>query len=207
MSNLFDTLEQIRRNETVGTPGNGIPGNSHDRPAPGHRRILILTVLAVVMVLFYFWFHKTNPRRINPQIISSPTLSNPSATSDLEGKITPPPAGPSILQPPPSPPPPTMDGFDGKTPVAANNQAVEMIEEGNPWAGIYLLAKIIDRYPEQVEPMINLGLALAEQGLTIPAGRYLQMAKNLAPHHPAFIKNQVRLQEMINPEDMTRGKN
>jgi len=176
LSKLFDTLEQIRRNESY-----HVSGNTPEKPRRAansratSRTLLIAMILAGGFAAVYF----TLP--------SFTGKTRPSAT------VTDYPAGSAALGPAPPPPLPT-----GRTPVASlpgkdliklNNSAVKMVENRDHWRGIFIFAGILDREPGSIEAMINLGVALAELGLTEPAIRYLRQAQALDHNHPALRTN------------------
>lgn len=73
--------------------------------------------------------------------------------------------------------------------VTENNQAAANIERQNYWQGIYLLDKTVKTNPGQIEPLINLGVALTELGLYGPAARYFARAYEINPQHPELNEN------------------
>lgn len=170
MSKLFETLEAIKRHDST-----GFPRTDHSRRiAPVHRPVklgLLLALLCFVLLgggLYYAMFRpevrpggKLSP--VAEQKSGQPFKHPASAVSSPSDRA-------SEL-------------------VEANNAAVAHIRNRDHWRGVYLLTSLVERYPGRVEPLINLGVALAEVGLWEPAQEYLSRARALDPRHPLLVKN------------------
>jgi len=88
---------------------------------------------------------------------------------------------------------PSSPGLPTKL-VETNNIAVACIRNHDHWRAVYLLTSLVEQYPEKIEPLINLGVALAEVGLWEPAHEYLSRARTLDPKHPLLRENIAILQ-------------
>ncbi|MDF1578201.1 MAG: hypothetical protein P1P81_07140 [Desulfobulbales bacterium] len=99
------------------------------------------------------------------------------------GGVSPTPAAPPVSRPPPTAIPSDEDM------VSLNNKGVKFVENNDHWRGIYLFSTILERTPGRIEPMINIGAALAELGLVEPAKRYLRQAAVIDRNHPALLAN------------------
>lgn len=105
-----------------------------------------------------------------------------SKVSEVAGQKSPQPAK-KMTNPGPSP-----SGRPAKL-VETNNIAVAYIRNHEHWRAVYLLTSLVEQYPERIEPLINLGVALAEVGLWEPAHEYLARARTLDPGHPLLREN------------------
>lgn len=170
MSKLFETLEAIKRHESTGFPRT----DPSRRIASVHRPIkrwLLLTLLCFVMLgggLYYAMFRS----EVRPGSEISPVAEQKSSQPFKH-------PAPAVSSP----------SSQSSELVEANNTAVAYIRNRDHWRGIYLLTSLVERSPGRVEPLINLGVALAEVGLWEPAQEYLSRAKTLDPRHPLLVKN------------------
>lgn len=87
-----------------------------------------------------------------------------------------------------------------------NNIAVAYIRNHDHWRAVYLLTSLVERHPDRIEPLINLGVALAEVGLWEPAQEYLSRAKALDPKHPLLLKNIAILKQAGLFDQFTRSR-
>ena len=170
MSKLFNTLEQIRRNESYQVSGSGANSSSNkDSEAKRKKALFILTVAVACFAVIYF----VAPLIMNSNKSADSQKSNASPTAVVQGK---PAATSTVLLP-------------AGNPAELNNIAAQLIEKDDHWRGIYLLESITSKSPEMVEPFINLSVALAELGLFEPAKRYLKEAMRLDPENQALLDN------------------
>lgn len=133
---------------------------------------------------------------------------SPDPTSTIPATLAPPeqpePAPASIrdrLPPPPqvrptAPGTPADSGPTATRPVqptdpmaAFNGQGVAMVADNDHWQGIYYFEQARKANPKAVEPLINLGVALAEIGLLGPARDFFRQARELHPEHPGLQAN------------------
>ncbi len=202
MSKLFNTLEQIRQNESQSyTPLSTIPDqNSADKWRWKRRTIIaVVSVLAVFLLLVALpsfislnqtgqksqskiawlgnaFFSKNPPTpKSSVGVVRADTRTIPKSVQTIAdqalniGKKT---ASPSTIDP-----------------IMLNNQGAKTIQQQDYWKGIYLLNTAMENTPDQVEPIINLAVALTEIGLHGPAKRLFTKAKSINPKHPQLLEN------------------
>jgi len=179
VSRLFNALEQIRRNETYSTSNTSkAPVSDTGQGLNAKLIVLIVTALAAMVFLLV---NLPTLKNIDTPIIEKPDnisqisitqQSNNIATKTNREKIE------KIL--------PIVD---------INNQGADLVSAHNYWQGIHLLKEASETEPGRIEPLINLGVALAELGLFGPANRYFNMAYGLDPNHPELQKNLVILRD------------
>ena len=175
MSKLFDTLEQIRRHEASNSPGGVATKAAGRRIRPALRGYFLLLALVAALALAYLNWPWLNVRRLQP-VVPKPLAASDSRTESAAGPATPVQAPAGAVK-------------SGQDPVVLNNLAVQQIENHDHWHGIYNLAVVLEQTPDAVEPLINMGVALAELGLFEPAKYYLGRALLLEPGQPALRKN------------------
>ncbi|MBU0482351.1 MAG: hypothetical protein KKG47_14760 [Proteobacteria bacterium] len=175
MSKLFNTLEQIRRNESYQVSGSGTNASSGTTTELKRKKALFVLTLAVAcFALVYF---------VGPLILQSgdsknvhQKAENMSGVSSDSPEKSPGAVEASILLP--------QGG-----PKELNDLAARLIDKNEHWRGIYLLDGIIRQHPEMIEPFINISVALAELGLFEPAKRYLEEAMRIDPENQALLDN------------------
>lgn len=174
MSKLFDTLEQIRRNESYQVSAGIHKKLPADAGRPwAFRRILILVAMIGFAAVFASQLKFTGQERRYAAPVDS--------------------AGPGVTVTSPVVVPPSAyrepEDLEGQDVVSINNLAVKHVENHDHWRGIYMLSNILARDPDNVEATINISTALAELGLTEPAKRYLRQALALDRNNPDLQNN------------------
>ncbi|MBU0485844.1 MAG: hypothetical protein KKB30_15175 [Proteobacteria bacterium] len=178
MSKLFNALEQIRRNETYNVSGPN--GNLTPNSERGlNLRLIVLFIVALAITGFLL----LNLSTIREKLFSSPAKSSiasqPTPRQMLDNPVV-----------------KTTEKNQATTAKDnLNNYGAELITAQDYWHGIYILKKITEAQPGHIEPLINLGVALAELGLFGPANRYFSMAYALDSEHPALQENLTLLRE------------
>lgn len=170
MSKLFDTLEQIRRNESYQVPGNSRakrPKNSVGRERAWF--IWSVVVLTIGSMAFLFYQPRFNGGKDDDAVGESVAeVSIRAAASD------------NSMRP--------VSG-DGDDVVRQNNDAVRYVINHDHWRGIYILSTILDRHPDNIEANVNLSVALMELGLVESGKKYLRRAVEIDRTNPALLKN------------------
>lgn len=175
MSKLFDTLEQIKRNESAQISGSASGKYPKKSGKAGiNKTFLVVILLAVVSGTVYFLppgFLGKNRQSADKDYLAGPGAIPPSA------------AVRSVARPAPAP------NVSDKDINGLNDTGFRYVVNNDHWRGIFVFSTILDRYPDTIEPMINLGVSLAELGLVEPAKRYLRQAASLDRNHPGLRKN------------------
>jgi tetratricopeptide (TPR) repeat protein len=201
LSKLFDTLEQIRRHESSHDSGHSrknTPARS-GKLGGGKAFLIVALLVAAAAVVVYF-----SPLRGISGKKPGPAGRDQVAESD---RVAPALVAPSISRQPPA------AILADQDLLSLNNSGVEYVRNNDPWRGIYLFSRILDREPGRIEAMINIGAALAELGLIEPAKRYFRQAAILDRNHPALRANVVILRkaglvgdDFFEPVKTTEGK-
>ncbi|MFC1524407.1 hypothetical protein ACFL6N_06410 [Thermodesulfobacteriota bacterium] len=180
MSKVFNTLEQIRKNEQDQVPDTS--DNTGSKKGSSKRLTTVIASCLAVTVLILIVFtvipylkqpaqdQHDNTAASAPQDLPQQNLKDPS--TDAKHKKT----------------------ADQKAqPSRVFNQSLRLgstaVQKQNYWKGIYLLEKAARENPNSVEPIINLGVALSELGLHGPAARFFSQASGIAPDNPKLRKN------------------
>lgn len=169
MSKLFETLETIRRRESTGSQRLASPRAAPPPGRPNQRLLLRFLIVLLVCGGFVYGLRYALDRPVRPN--GPAALPESPAPHRGPARVTAAPPGQAAEV------------------VASNNRAVAYIRNHDHWRGIYLLTTLVDRHPERIEPLINLGVALAEVGLWEPAREYLFRARALNPAHPLLREN------------------
>jgi hypothetical protein len=174
LSKLFDTLEQIRRNESAHDSGHPRKNTPAGAGKLGGRKAFLIVALLAAATAVYFSLPGLPGKK------PGPTGREHGVES---GAVAPPLAAPSVIR---QPPPAILADEDL---LSLNNSGVKHVENNDPWRGIYIFSMILERAPGRIEPMINIGAALAELGLIEPAKRYFRQAAVLDRNHPGLRAN------------------
>jgi len=169
LSKLFETLEAIKRHESKGFPrldsSRRVAAAIH---RPVKRWLVALLCFALIGGGLYYAMFRSDARPGNK--ISA--VAEPKSGQPVKHLAVVPPA----------------PGQQSKL-EETNNIAVAYIRNHDHWRAVYLLTSLVERYPDRIEPLINLGVALSEVGLWEPAQEYLSRARALDPKHPLLLKN------------------
>ena len=158
MSKLFNTLEQIRRNESYQVSGSRADSSSKNDAELKRRKALFFLILAVACIAAIYFMA---PLILKTDMVADDQINTGNTvTATAQRKAG---AAVPVLLP------------AGK-PSELNDLATEFIKKDDHWRGIYLLDSITRSSPQMIEPFINLSVALAELGLFEPAKRYLKEA-------------------------------
>lgn len=176
MSKLFDTLEQIRHHESHLVSGQTLKNQTKgtDKAGP-NKALLLLVILTAGFAAIYF---------------SLPMLTGKKPASTGTADFVP--ADTAVTVSPPAPevahslPAAVLFADDL---VNLNNTGVRHVENNDQWQGILVFSQILTQNPSRIEPLINIGVALAELGLIEPAKRYLHQAAIIDRNHPALQEN------------------
>ena len=199
MSRLYNTLEKIR----TGEPGGFSTKKSVFAKGIGQiaekskkRRFVLLGVSAVLGLALAAFFagpkHKTPKTPVVAETVS-PAITVPAVATDATAPAqTPNNFAEPAPQNAPAPPPGSL-----VTPLTntgdlyqqLNDTGLALIQNNQPWRGIYYLDQAHKQQPEKPEALINMAVALAELGLRAPAKRLFSEAHALAPNHPLLRKN------------------
>lgn len=184
MSRLFDTLEQIRRNETYNAARHA---KKQDGLVNSGKKISRTGILVAIALVAF-----AGAVLINLQTIEkffSVSLSQTAADRNDTGLQSPQtaipvqPVDPAIIAE-------SHRQTSGKKNFAAlNNAGVEKIRKEEYWPGIHALQKALHQHPERIEIHINLGVALAELGLYGAANEHFSKAYDIDPRHPVLLEN------------------
>lgn len=212
MSKLFDTLEQIRKNETPQHRElEGLTVSKLKKKRTTTRTVSIILIPALLGMGIYFSLpylsnlfqqnftehakqqqskspsnesHQKPDKHSVPAI--SPVASLPKQTKPapktLAKKITP-------LAVPVKPSLPQKTNSSLKQFVSYNNKGANLVSNEQYWEGISYLDKAARLQPNRPEPLINMGVALSELGLYGPASRYLKKALKIDPSQQKAIEN------------------
>lgn len=175
MSKLFDTLEQIRRNESYHVPSD----NRRKTAAKQGKQTLLKRLLTAILLLGLAALFFSQLRFPEELAKSTPRGFYLGAG----GAIAPTPEVLTLLGHPES------IALEDETTAALINTGVRHVENHDHWRGIYIFSKILAKNPANVDTLINISVALAELGLTEPAKRYLGQALQLAPENRALQNN------------------
>ena len=196
MSKLFETLEQIRRNEAAAkkpaasapvAPSAKEPSRQPKKPLRRLAPLLLIAALAAGLALWQrpaliALFHR------GPGL----TAKGPGqqVTLPAQERTVPPPALPAdtVKTAAPAAEVPAQPAGSPEF-VRLNNQAADLASRGQYWPAIGLLNQAIKLEPKRPEPLINMGVALAELGLYGPAVRYLRQAQAIAPDNVKLQEN------------------
>lgn len=182
VSKLYNTLEKIRTGEQGGfsqkksAPAKGFGQNTNT----SRMRLLVLlgAFAMLALVVFFTWPTHKNTK--------TPTTANTVAPMQSAGH----PAGSAPLADSPTTPPPAFPpGSGANLYQQLNDRGIALIQENQPWRGMYYLDQAHKQQPERPEALINMAVALAELGLRAPAKRLFSQAHALAPNHPQLRKN------------------
>lgn len=136
---------------------------------PVNKGLLALLCLALLCGGLYYAIFRADVRPVSRILpLDVPKSSQP--VKHLAKAVPPPPSQPSKL-------------------VETNNIAVAHIRNHDHWRAVYLLTSLVEQSPQRIEPLINLGVALAEVGLWEPAQEYLSRARTIDPKNPLLVKN------------------
>ena len=174
MSKLFDTLEQIRRNESY-----HVSVGTHKKLPEGTRKQGIYKTLLIVMVLTGFTAVFVSQLKFTGKTRKSAAPNYSTKSVDMA-------PSPSIAFPPDHP---RYANLDGEDIISLNKAAITFVENHDHWRGIFIFSNMLTRNPDSIEAMINISVALAELGLAEPAKRYLRQALTLDRKHPDLQKN------------------
>lgn len=169
MSKLFETLETIRRRESTRSRPMAA---TREKPTTGRPVKMVVLALLAFMLLgggLYYTTFRSNDRPGSKAPPGSESESK-QPVEQLTTAVSAPPDQPAKL-------------------VETNNIAVALIRNHDHWRAIYLLTSLVEQHPDRIEPLINLGVALAEVGLWEPAHEYLSRARTLDPKHPLLREN------------------
>jgi tetratricopeptide (TPR) repeat protein len=211
VSKLFDTLEQIRKNESPQANGSKkAPVSRTKKKRINTRTISIILIPALLGMGIYFslphisGFIQQNLTRVKQQkqLKTSPAETQkatvePSAPAKSQVAKVPEqikPANQTLAQKTPAvdavkPKLSTQTSTAFQQFVFYNNKGTDLIANEQYWEGISYLDKSAKLQPNRVEPLINIGVALAELGLYGPASRYLKKALEVDPNHRKAIEN------------------
>jgi tetratricopeptide (TPR) repeat protein len=214
MSKLFDTLEQIRSNESRSL--HSVPETAQTRQLKVRKKILavVLVLCGIATGLFYFGdisiinqsglFSKPEPAEkksaLNsslPTISQQPPIADDSKNSNIPlssdytkaGKIN----SRSLQAWKKALQKHSLSKSDrAKT---LNNIGSYYIFNNQHWKGLAYLDKALAIEPDNPIFLINFGIALAELGMIDLSIQYFQHARQIAPDNPALIKNLNLLKE------------
>ncbi len=218
MSKLFDTLEQIRKNEAAKTSGpNTIPVSKPKKKKLPPRTIsfilipIFLGVGIYVSLPYLSAIVQQNISRFTKQEQSRTTIEPAPKVEKKAAMPKTPQIASSSKQVKPAAPPATSKA---PTPVSTskpasksqanstlqqfvslNNKGTELISNNQYWEGIRYLNKAAELQPNSVEPLINIGVALSELGLYGPALRYFKKALEIDPNNQTTLDNITLLTE------------
>lgn len=212
MSKLFDTLEQIRKNEAPQSSGlEGVTVSRLKKKRSTTRIASIILIPALLGVGIYFslpylssFFQQDFTEVAQQEQSKSPTKQSPQATikpsAPPKSKVA---SVPKQTKPAPktlakkstpvvAPVKPTRPKQTSTTLqqfVSYNNKGANLISNEQYWEGISYLNKAARLQPNRPEPLINMGVALSELGLYGPASRYLRKALEIDPNQQKAIEN------------------
>lgn len=188
MSKLFDTLEKIQNNDTYTPPA----ASDFQQPpkSKGKKYIIVPVVLAACAVIFFFVLQRSESFKVfrksasqssgisTVQVPQSSTMHANTAAQKMS------PQGDTVASHI------NTDGSDSLQQMnMLNNQGVKLISKSEYWAGIYYLNKAHTLSPRSIEPLINMGVALMELGLTVPANRFFHKALAIDPDNKKLRDN------------------
>ena len=196
MSRLYNTLEKIRTGEPGGFSAKksafakGI-GQIADKSKK--RRLVLLGASALLGLALAVFF--SGPKRKETKLpvaaVTAPAVTAKAVATDVAAPARTPdnPAtpAPQAVAPPVSLPAPLTG--TGDLYQQLNNAGLALIQDNQPWRGIYFLEQARKQQPERPEALINMAVVLAELGLRAPAKRLFSEAHALAPNHPLLRKN------------------
>lgn len=211
MSKLFDTLEQIRKNESPQANGpKEAPVSRQKKKRINTRTVSIILIPVLLGVGIYFSLPHISD--FIQQTLTRDTQQKQSKASPAETQRAPvvpsTPAKSQVANVPEQTKPANQTLAEktsavdaGKTALSTqtstafqqfvfyNNKGTDLISNEQYWEGISYLDKAAKLQPNRVEPLINIGVALAELGLYGPASRYLKKALTVDPNHQKALEN------------------
>ncbi len=218
MSKLFDTLEQIRKNEAAKASGpNTIPVSKSKKKKLTPRTISFIVIPIFLGVVIYVSLPylsaivQQNISRLPKQEQSRTTIepvpkvetkaatpSKPQTVATAkQAKPNTPPTTPAKSSPVSASKPASKSQANSTLQqfVSFNNKGTELISNNQYWEGIRYLNKAAELQPKSVEPLINIGVALSELGLYGPALRYFKKALEIDPNNQTTLDNITLLTE------------
>ncbi len=171
MSKLFDALEKIQEQEDTSPQVEQVAKPQPTRKTGRYFPFLVgLTVIAAIVVATqYIPVFKNNLFQQSAEVQTKRSTTPIAPDSQISHATSPLPQKTNL------PTPAQVEYF--------NNHGVELIEKGDAWDAIYYFDKASKLAPEQPEPLINMGVILAQLDLGFPAGRVFKKAYHLAPHN------------------------
>ncbi len=176
MSRLFDTLEEIHKNERAASPARGPAGKGKTGQPAGRRRLQVLLLLLAGCLLLAVAVYL--PKRLPVLPGRLPTLSQavPPATETLRPDA-------AVTEPVSAPRPLPADWAE------LNRLGLQALQNNNSWLGIFYLTRARELAPGRLEPALNLAVALAREGLYGPASRFFEEAAAIDPRHPDLVES------------------
>jgi tetratricopeptide (TPR) repeat protein len=208
VSKLFNTLEQIRRQETYQVPPTKDTSGGNKKDVwIGKRSLGILMITACSAIVLYLsmplvmQYMQTGVSIIPGRAAPGEKIDTQTTTAAHKPEAT----NPSRAGG-------NQDPAKNRTPSgsAKERQFITLIDQGaehvqklDYWKGIYFFDQARQLFPQRVEPLINTGVALSELGLNDIALRYFKQAAELNPNHPMLKAN---LEVLANAGIETREK-
>jgi len=208
LSKLFDTLEQIRENESYRPPESAVTKLTNTDP-PKKRPLRALIMFACIAGLVGYIFlsdvrnsifppaGKKDAATITEQAAPVPSVDVGPGRSLQAGPVAE--SGQSVLY--------TSDSLavwqkelqsseilPERKSVLLNNIGAYYIFHQHYWKGLSFLDEALHIQPRSVEMLVNYAVALAELNLMGAAGVYLEKAFQIDPENPALKRNLALLQ-------------
>jgi tetratricopeptide (TPR) repeat protein len=188
VSKLFNTLEQIRRNEDIAVAGPATLSSAkpkfHWRKGQGAGVIILILGLIVLGYLLAPRSTSLKPEGMLTRQDIGSTVNNRQTETIAEAGNT---------QPADPAPPPTIEAGTEQEFIALVNRGTEYIEKGNYWQALYILDKAQQMQPQRLEPLLNAVVALVDLGLYELAVDYLDRAEGINPNDPLIKENRIIL--------------
>lgn len=188
MSKLYNTLQQIRRNETYGvqnkngvSPGGPAKGKGRQKAGVG---LLLAACVALIIYLALPFFNKptghSDSASVNQSVpvVQHPEFQSQIAKTSIPAQTSSVDAGTAAQSAP-----------SAKDLASLNNTGVKYVQKQDHWKGLYYLKKALEIKPQRIEPLINTAVALTELGLYGPAAHYFNEAYKLDPDHSGLREN------------------
>ncbi len=186
MSKLYNTLQQIKRNETYTVQQQSAVSPDGDRGGKGRLKFGVgLLFVAVVAIIIYLVIPYVNkPTGISDSASVNKSIPGALQTADSQSQ-TKVPIQTSSVDVGSS----TLNAPSSQDLTSLNNTAVKYIQQQDHWRGLYYLKQAMGIKPQRIEPIINTAVVLTELGLYGPAAHYFNEAYKLDPEHSDLRKN------------------
>lgn len=216
MSKLFDTLEQIRSNES--RPLHPPPAKAQTGHSQKRTGILALFVVLSTVAAAFVYFDDLvdlGKRMVSPSVNESvairsaidsplPAISSKTSVSTTNSKSSQP-FSPEVTDADSSLSSRSLRNWQQslqKTTLSQseranllNNIGSYYIVRKQHWKGLAYIDKALAIEPENVTFMVNFAVALAELGMEELAGRYFDNARLIDPANPSLKKNMKLLKQ------------